>query len=91
MPAASPTRRGPPTPTKLTANPSTNMPVAAAQLVTDSSVPSDTSAQVTGSTAISVRARCLGDPGICDSAPSAMAPNNAYVAMAALPSTNRLT
>ena len=90
MPAASPTRRGPPTPTKLTAKPSTNMPAAAAQLLTDSSVPRVTSTHPTGSTASSVRARWRGLPGICDSAPSATAPNSAYGAIAALPSAYRL-
>ena len=77
MPAARPTRRGPPTPTKLTAKPSTNIPAAAAQVLTDSSVPSVISSQATGRTATRVRARCRGLPGICESAPRATAPNSA--------------
>jgi hypothetical protein len=91
MPAASPTSRGPPTPTKLTTKPSTNMPAAAAQLVTDRTVPSVTRSHPTGSTASRVRARWRGLPKICERAPSATAPNSAYGAIAGRPSAYRHT
>ena len=53
------------------------MPAVAAAVFTESNVPRVTSSQPTGSTASSVRARCAGVPGICDSAPRATAPNSA--------------
>ena len=62
------------------------MPAVAAAVLTDSSVPSVTSSQPTGSTVSRVRARCAGLPGICDSIPRATAPNSAYGAITALSS-----
>jgi hypothetical protein len=65
------------------------MPAVAATVLKDSNVPSDTSTQATGRTTIRVRARCRGVPGICESAPSATAPNNAYGAVAGAPNAYR--